>query len=78
MKVFSEIGIGNDSYLSTEFEKSDGSEYRFIGFFVYKIVSVYIRLWVGYQVLIIDSKEGFKSLKKTKKRVKALIGVQSQ
>jgi len=78
MEVFAEVGVGNDTCLSTEYEKADGSEFRVVGFFIGdRIVSMYIRVWIGYQVLIVDTKEGIKFSKKNKKKFKVLFGVKS-
>ena len=77
MKVYAEAGIGNGTCLSTEYEKSDGSEYRVKGFFVQRLKSVYIRIWIKNQVLILDSKDRLKRSSKDRKRFKLIFGIQS-
>lgn len=75
MKKFTEIGIGNRWFIRTEFEHEDGSESEVKGFTrPFKLKSVYIRIWVGKKVLIMDSKEGIKLVGKDKKKVKVIIG----
>lgn len=42
IKVFTEFGIGNDSWCSTEFEREDGTEYRIAHLiFPEKVTDVY-------------------------------------
>ncbi|MFD2701215.1 DUF3977 family protein [Paenibacillus shunpengii] len=75
MKKFTEIGIGNRWFIRTEFEHEDGSESEIKGFTrPFKLKSVYIRIWIGKKVLIIDSKEGIKWVGKGKKKLKLLVG----
>lgn len=75
MKKYTEIGFGNQWFIRTEFEHEDGSESEIKGFVrPFKLKSVYIRIWVGKNVLVIDSKEGIKFVGKDKKKIKILIG----
>ena len=75
VKVFAEIGIGNDTFLSTEIE-GESSEYRISRFSLPKnIDEYYFRFWVFNTVLIFSSKEGFKIKKKTKNNFKILFGI---
>jgi len=73
-KIFAEIGIGNETFLSTEIEKGC-SEKRVKGFFVpKKIDNLYFRFWAFRFVLIISTK-GIKTMKKKKSKFKLLFGV---
>ena len=74
MNIFSEVGIGNSNLISTEYELPDGSENRVPGFKVKNIQELYIRVWVGYSVFILSTKEGFKITKKSRKRFKLILG----
>lgn len=52
-KVFAEIGFGNDTFINTEIENEDGSEYRVSKFIKPpKIVGYYLRFWIFKKVLI--------------------------
>lgn len=75
MKIFAEIGIGNETVLSTEFEEGD-TEYR-VGRFVIppKIKSIYFRLWIGRRVYILSTNHGFEITYKDRKKFKLLFGV---
>lgn len=74
-KVYAEIGIGNKTFLSTEFEK-ENKEYRISKFVLpKKINEVYIRIWINKKVYIFSSKEGFKIKKKDTNRFKFLLGI---
>ena len=76
MVYYSEVGIGNNSLFSTEIE-SNGLEYRVKGWIVGRVISWYVRIWIGNKVLILDSIEGIKIGNKERKLVKFLIGVKS-
>ena len=60
---FIEFGIGNTWFIRTETELADGSEYDEKGI-VRPIIfqSVYLRIWIGKTVRIIDLKDGFKMI----------------
>ncbi len=74
-KIFAEIGFGNETFLSTEIEESDG-EYRISGFIIpRKIKGFYLRLWIFKTVFIVSTDNGFKVKKKGKKRLKILFGI---
>ncbi|OGN01322.1 MAG: hypothetical protein A3I26_02015 [Candidatus Yanofskybacteria bacterium RIFCSPLOWO2_02_FULL_43_10] len=74
-KIFAEIGLGNETFLSTEIEESDG-EYRISGFIIpKKIKGCYIRIWVFKTVFIISTDNGFEIKKKDKKRLKIIFGI---
>ncbi|WP_211750448.1 DUF3977 family protein, partial [Paenibacillus sp. Marseille-Q4541] len=75
MKKYTEVGIGNKWFIRTEFEHDDGSESEIKGFTKpFKLKSIYFRAWLGRKVLIIDSKEGIKLVKKDRKEFKLIIG----
>ena len=63
-KIFAEIGIGNDTFLSTELEE-DENEYRLPKFILpKKITEYYFRFWIFKNVFIISTKNGFEIRKK--------------
>ena len=74
MKIYSEIGYGNDTFVSSEIEYDDGTEVRVKGFFVKSVTEVYFRLWIKKTVFICSSKEGFKTVFKAKSKFKLIIG----
>ncbi|ETT86392.1 DUF3977 family protein [Viridibacillus sp. FSL R5-0477] len=76
---FIEIGIGNTWIVRTETELEDGSEFEergIIGPIILK--SVYLRIWLFKTVVILDSKEGLKKLKKKRNSLKLVLGIQSK
>jgi hypothetical protein len=75
MKVYAEIGYGNPSFLSTEFE--DGETEHRVSRFVKpeKVLGYYIRCWIGKTVFIISTNDGFETTKKDRNRFKLLLGV---
>jgi len=74
-RIFTEIGWGNPTFLSTETEFPDGTEVRCPGLvFSDPISEVYIRYWVGKRVFIASSKNGLKVQKKTKRKFKVILG----
>lgn len=77
-KVFSEIGLGNDSFFSTEFEE-DNSEHRVSKFVLPdKINGFYFRLWVFKNVFILSTNDGFETNKKDRNKLKILFGVSGE
>lgn len=75
VKVYAEVGIGNETFLSTEFEDGVG-EYRVPGFKIPdKIDDVYLRLWLGGRKYILSTKDGFKTDRKDRNRFKLLFGI---
>ena len=75
MKFF-EFGIGNKWLVRTETELSDGTEFEEKGIVgPIKPQSVYLRVWIGKTVVILDSKEGFKKLKKNRNEIKIILGI---
>lgn len=74
-KVFAEIGFGNDSFFSTEFEEGE-NEYRIPKFVIpQKIKGIYLRIWIFKTVYIFSTSNGFEITKKSKNKRKILFGV---
>ncbi|MGT2828648.1 DUF3977 family protein [Streptococcus hillyeri] len=79
MTKFIEFGIGNRWLVRTEFEHEDGTEYEKKGIVgPIKPKSIYLRLWLGDTVLILDTKEGYQRQKKHKKAFKLIFGICSE
>lgn len=75
MKKYIEIGFGNSWFIRTELEHSDGTESEIKGVVKpFTLKSIYLRVWLGRRVLIIDNKEGIKLSRKDKKKFKFVIG----
>lgn len=75
---FIEFGIGNRWLIRTETELDDGTEYEEKGIIgPIKLQSIYLRIWIGKMVFILDSKEGVKKTKKNRNEVKILLGIKS-
>ncbi len=78
MKVFAEIGLGNGTFLSTEFEEGN-SEYRVPKFIVpSKIHGYYFRIWVFKNVFILSTNNGFETKRKDRNRLKLLFGISGE
>jgi len=76
VEIFAEIGLGNESFCSTEIEKGR-LEHRIRGFVIPpKIRGVYVRIWVYRWVVVFSTKNRISWQKKPKKRVKILFGVE--
>ena len=74
-KVFAEIGMGNDTFLSTEFEEGE-NEYRIPKFVLpNKINGFYFRFWVFKNVFILSTNHGFETNRKDRNELKILFGV---
>ena len=60
--------MGNKWLVRAETELSDGREYEEKGIIVLslKLQSLYLRFWIGKTVIIVDSQEGFKKMKKNR------------
>lgn len=77
-KVFSEIGFGNDSLLSTEFEEGN-SEHRENKFVIpRKINGIYFRFWIFKNVYILSSNHGLEFKKKNRNKLKILFGINGE
>lgn len=71
-----EIGIGNSWIVRTEIELADGSEFEQKGIIMPIIFrSCYFRIWLGKTVIIGDSREGLKRMKKTRNAFKLIFGL---
>jgi hypothetical protein len=74
-KVFAEVGIGNDTFLSTEFEE-EGNEYRVPKFIKpKKVTEYYLRFWIFKNVFILSTKNGFELKRKDRNKIKILFGI---
>lgn len=75
---FIEFGIGNTWLVRTETELEDGTEFEEKGIIgPVKINSFYIRIWIAKTVILFDTKEGFKRIKKKRNRIKFIFGFSS-
>lgn len=75
MNIYAEAGIGNDTFFSTEYEEGE-EEYRIPKFVIpTKIRGYYIRVWIGKNVFVLSTNDGFETGKKTKNRFKFLFGI---
>ena len=74
LKTYSEIGIGNPTLISTEFEYPDGTETRHQGFHIKAISEIYIRIWLKRTVLILSTQEGVKIKFKNYRAFKLILG----
>ena len=75
-QIYTEIGFGNPSFISTEIEWPDGFEKRINGRISgWKVKSAYIRLWLGKWMFIIDIPQGLKFKSKKKYSFKILLGL---
>ena len=74
-----EFGVGNRWLIRTEYENVDGTEHekKGIDFPIY-FYSLYFRIWVNRSVFILDTKDGWKYQKKTRKSFKFIIGIVSK
>jgi hypothetical protein len=75
MKVFAEVGIGNQTLFNTESELDDGTESRRPGVHINSIQELYIRFWIGYRVFILSTNEGFVTYNKSRRAFKLLFGM---
>jgi hypothetical protein len=76
---FIEIGFGNTWFVRTEVELENGEEYeeKWIKGPV-NFHSAYIRVWLWKFVFILDTKEGFKTMRKNRRKFKFILGVVSK
>ncbi|MDQ0170109.1 DUF3977 family protein [Paenibacillus tundrae] len=75
MKKYIEIGFGNTWFIRTELEHEDGTETEIKGIYSpFQLKSIYIRVWFGKRVFIMDTREGMKLAKKDKKKYKLILG----
>lgn len=75
MKVYAEIGLGNETVCSTEYEEGD-HEYRVPRFEVPPVVrGYYLRAWIGKRVMILSTNDGLQFRRKDRNKIKLLFGV---
>lgn len=75
LKKYVEIGIGNRWLVRTELEHEDGTETEVKGIaHPFQLDTIYLRMWIGKKVLIIDSREGIKFQRKDRRKLKIVIG----
>ena len=76
MKKYIEIGIGNRWLVRTEIEHEDGTETEVRGIArPFTCKTLYVRIWLGKKVLVIDSREGFKITTKNRNKFKLIVGL---
>lgn len=74
-----EFGVGNTWLVRTEFECDDGHEFEVKGVSgTINFHSIYFRIWIGKTVFIIDSKDGFKRVRKSSRKLKLIMGIVSR
>lgn len=74
-KIFAEIGLGNDTFFSTEIEEGE-SEYRIPKFIKPKKVDdYYLRFWIFKKVFIFSTKNCFRIKNKDRNKLKILFGI---
>lgn len=77
-KAFTEVGFGNETFLSTEIEEG-GREYRIPRFLLpKKIKSCYFRFWIFKKVFIVSTNHGFEIKNKDRNKLKMLFGISGE
>lgn len=76
LKIYTEIGYGNPTFINTEIEYPDGTEKRIPGFKKMNVNDLYFRVWLGTEVYILSTKDGFKKQIKNRSNLKILFGIQ--
>ncbi|UUZ97727.1 DUF3977 family protein [Paenibacillus sp. P25] len=72
------MGFGNKWLIRTETELDDGTEFEEKGITgPIRFHSVYVRMWIGKTVLILDLQQGFKVRKKGRNALKFIFGITS-
>ena len=78
IKIFAEMGIGNNSFFSTEIEKGE-LEHRVKHFLIPpKIEGVYLRIWIYKRVFAISTNRFFNTTKKSKIKFKLIFGIEGR
>lgn len=73
-KVYAEIGFGNESFFSTEFEERN-KEHRIKKFVMpKKVEEVYFRIWIINLMIIISFFKGIFIKRKNKFKIKFVFG----
>jgi hypothetical protein len=74
-----EFGVGNTWLVRTEIECDDGYEFEEKGVSgPINLQSIYFRIWIGKTVIIVDSKDGFKRVRKSSRKLKLILGIVSR
>lgn len=74
-KIFAEVGIGNETLFSTEFEEGE-NEYRVPKFVLpKKVESLYLRIWIWKTVYIFSTNNFFEIKKKSRNTFKLIFGI---
>ena len=77
-KIYTEVGLGNDSFFSTEIEKGK-KEYRLNKYIKPKKVNgFYLRFWIFKKVIILSTKDGIKIISKDNNKLKILFGIEGE
>ena len=71
---FNEFGKGNTGLIRTE-KATEYEEQGIKG--PINLYSLYVRIWIGKTVVIVDLKEGYKRQKKKRREFKAVSGIVS-
>jgi len=75
IRTYSEIGIGNETFTSTEIE-TNNKEYRVKRFiFPKNVEDLYVRIWILKTVIVISLCGGISLTKKDRNKFKLLIGL---
>jgi len=78
LKIFAEIGIGNETFLSTEIEKGK-LEHRVNKLIIPpKIESLYIRVWFYKRVYALSTNRFFNTTYKGRVKFKFLFGIEGK
>lgn len=73
VKIFTEFGIGNASFINTEVEIGD-RERRVRGCIRMRLRAVYGRVWIGQKVYLVSTNKGFQIIQKNRKTFKLILG----
>ena len=78
LKIFSELGIGNETFFSTEIEKGE-LEHRVKKFIIpRKIEGFYIRVWIGKRVYALSTNRFFNTIYKGRVKFKVIFGIEGK
>ena len=73
-RVFTEVGFGNPTFISTEIEYEDGREERVPGRVPMKRAGFYMRLRIGTRHWAWDTKDGYAFKRRPRAAFKVLFG----
>ena len=78
VKIYSEFGFGNNSFLSSEIEK-DSKEHRIKKFICPpKLEGIYLRIWIFHYTFALSTNRFFNYQKKSKRKFKLLFGIEGK